>query len=353
MELKSESDKQGTVFVSGATGYLAGWIIKQLLETGWTVKGSVRDLKATDKVEHLQKISSQTGDRLQFVQLDLLQSDQNEWNEAVKDCTYVIHTATPVPVAIPKDENVLIKPAVEGTLKVLKACNASTAVKRMVFTSSEAAIHGGWEGKSLDNKIFNEEDWAVEASCPPYPKSKLLSERAAWDYLKTIPERKLEFVVINPAYILGPLLSKYGGDTSRTLITRLLKNDMPGLAATHFQIVDVRDVANAHVIALTNPNAPGNRYVCYTSSIWMKEIAQTLHQEFKPKGRKIPTNTVPNGLVWVVSFWDKGAENIYPRLGKEIFLSNDKIKNHFGMEFRNAKESIIDMANSIVQFDEL
>jgi len=206
--------------------------------------------------------------------------------------------------------------------------------------------------KKLD-KVFNEEDWAIEATCAPYPKSKLMAERAAWDFIKSIPERNLELVVINPCYILGPLLSKYGGDTSRTLITRLLKNDMPGLAATQFQIVDVRDVANAHVIALTNPNAPGHRFCCYQTSLWMKDIADILSKEFKVKGFKIPTTSVPNGLVWVVSFWDPGAEYIYPRLGKEINISNEKIKLNFGMDFRDVRESIIEMANSIIEFDGL
>jgi nucleoside-diphosphate-sugar epimerase len=207
------------------------------------------------------------------------------------------------------------------------------------------------KGKKLDNKVFNEEDWAIEATCPPYPKSKLMAERAAWDFIKSIPERNLEIVVINPSYILGPLLSKYGGDTSRTLITRLLQNDMPGLAETQFQTVDVRDVANAHVIALTNPNAPGHRFCCYQSSIWMKDVAAILDKEFKVKGYKIPTNLVPNALVWVVSFWDKAAENIYPRLGKDINISNEKIKLNFGMEFRDVRESIIEMANTIIEFD--
>jgi len=159
-------------------------------------------------------------------------------------------------------------------------------------------------------------------------------------------------VVINPAYIIGPLLSKYGGEGSKTLITRLLNNDMPGLAQTHFQIVDVRDVANAHVIAITNPNAPGNRYCCYNSSLWMKDIADILDKEFKPKGRTIPTTTIPNGIVWVVSFWDKGAEHIYPRLGIEIYINNEKIKRDFGIKFHDAKESILDMANSIIELGE-
>jgi len=129
---------------------------------------------------------------------------------------------------------------------------------------------------------------------------------------------------------------------------------MPGLAATHFQVVDVRDVANAHVIALTNPNAPGNRYCCYQGSgLWMKEFAELLDKEFKPKGYKIPTSLVPNAVVWVVSFWDTGAENIYPRLGKEILGSNEKIKRDFGMDFHDCRESVIEMAKTIIEFDAL
>jgi len=276
--------------------------------------------------------------------------DQNNWNECVKNCDFVVHTASPCPIAIPKDEQVLIKPAVEGTLSVIRACAACPSVQRVVLTSSEAAVHGGWTGTKLNGKIFTEEDWAVEASCAPYFKSKLLAERAAWDFVKSVPERNLQLVVINPAYIVGPLLSKYGGDTSRTLVTRFLKNDMPGVPDSNLQIVDVRDVANAHVIALTNPNAPGNRYLCYRQSMWMKEIGAILAKEFGPKGYKIPSTHVPKALVWVVSIWDKDAENIYPRIGKEIVLSSEKVQKEFGITFRTLEESLIDMANSLIEF---
>jgi len=204
--------------------------------------------------------------------------------------------------------------------------------------------------KELASKVFTEEDWSIEEHCLPYPKSKLKAEQAAWEYVKSVPDRNLELVVINPCYILGPLLSKYGGDNSRTLITRLLKNDMPGLPTTFLAIVDVRDVANAHVIALTHPNAPGNRYICCSDGLWMKDVASILRAEFTPKGYKIPNIQIPNAIVWVVSLWDTAAENIYPRLGKKDLLSSEKIKTQFGIEFRDSKQTIIDMANDIIKY---
>jgi len=284
------------------------------------VKGTVRDPNATEKLAHLHQLSAENGDRLELIKMDLL-DEQPAWDEAVKDCTFVIHTASPVTVEVPKDESIMVKPAVTGAQRVIQACGASTTVKRVVFTSSEVAIMGGWE-KTLTkaeraSKVFTEEDWSIEAHCPPYPKSKLKAEQAAWDYVKSVPERNLELVVINPCYILGPLLTKYGGYNSRALITRLLKNDMPGIPSTYFTIVDVRDAANAHVVALTHPNAPGNRFLCYSAGFWMKEIATILRAEFSPQGYKIPNTQIPNAIVWVVSLWDPAAENIYPKLGKK------------------------------------
>jgi len=126
---------------------------------------------------------------------------------------------------------------------------------------------------------------------------------------------------------------------------------MPGIPATFFNLVDIRDVANAHVIALTNPNAPGNRYLCSRSGMWIIDIANVLREEFSPKGYTIPSTEVPSAIIWLASWWDAGAENIYPTLGKKILQSNEKIKNQLGIEFRDVKQSIIDMANDIIKYN--
>jgi len=199
--------------------------------------------------------------------------------------------------------------------------------------------------------VFSEEDWSKEASSAAYPKSKLLAEKAAWDFVKSLPpERGLELVTINPAYMLGPLLSTSGGDSSRTLITRFLKNELAGVPNLHMCVVDVRDVALAHLRAMTHPSAAGNRYICTSAPLWMIDVAQILSKEFSPKGYKITTFGVPKPLVWMVSLWDKDAEAVLPLLGAKTNMTNEKIKKELGMEFRDVSETVIAMGHSLIEF---
>jgi len=199
--------------------------------------------------------------------------------------------------------------------------------------------------------VFSEEDWSKEASSAAYPKSKLLAEKAAWDFVKNLPpERGLELVTINPSLMIGPLLSASGGDSSRTLITRFLKNELPGVPDLHLSIVDVRDVALAHLRAMTHPGAPGNRYICSSASIWMMDVAKILDKEFTPKGYKITTFGVPKAVVWLVSFWDKDAEAVFPTLGAKTTMTNEKIRKELGVEFRDVSESVIAMGHSLIEF---
>jgi len=308
----------------------------------------VRSLKSEEKIAHLVALGNANGDRLNLVEADLL-DDTEKWKPAVAGCTYVCHTASPFPIAHPKDEQELIKPAVEGTLTVLRATADETSVKRVVLTSSTAAIVSGW-GLETKTKVFSEEDWSKEAKSSGYHKSKLLAERAAWDFVKNLPpERGLELVAINPSYIIGPLLSASGGDSSRTLVTRFLKNELPGVPNLHLPLIDVRDVATAHLRAMTYPGAAGNRYICCSSSYWMMDIAKILQKEFSPKGYKVTTFGIPKAAVWVVSWWDKDAESILPTLGVETNMTNEKIKKELGMEFREASESLIEMGNSLIE----
>ena len=186
------------VSVTGATGYIATHIVQQLLQPGYRVRGTVTSLKNEEKVKPLYKLCPEANDKLELVECDL---DENCWDAAVKDCRYVLHTASPVPIANPEDEDEVIKPAVEGTMFVLRACQKAGTVKRIVLTSLIAAI-----AHKIKNKPLTEEDWAdlEPAIISKYGKGKTLAQRAAWEFIKQ--NEKMELATINPSYVLGPTI---------------------------------------------------------------------------------------------------------------------------------------------------
>jgi len=332
------------VLVTGASGFAAGWIVKYLLESGWRVRGTVRSL-SSPKTDALKALASQNADQLTLVEADLLDPVE-KWESVVQGCTYVCHTASPFPLALPKDEQELIKPAVEGTRVVLEASHRC-GVKRVVLTSSVASIFSGWT--DLENKVFTEEDWAKVDEALPYQKSKALAEKAAWEYVQQLPqEGRMELVTLCPSLILGPLLTETGGDSSKTVLLRLLNNAMPGVPNLWFNVVDVRDVARAHIAALSAPEAAGKRYICSSGGMWMIEIATLLDKEFGPKGYKIPLSKVPNFVIWIVGLWDQDAAGTYPRLDKKQLLSNQRIVEDLKLQFLPVQETISEMANSLI-----
>jgi len=323
---------------------LAGWIIKFLLEDGWTVRGTVRDSTQKDKFKHLLH------EHFEVVDADLLKPET--WANAVAGCSYVCHTASPFPLEVPKDEQVLIKPAVEGTLAVLKAAAAEDSVKRVILTSSVAAVRSGHDSAAKNkDKVFTEEDWSIVEKCEPYSKSKTLAEKAAWDFIASLPkERNLELIAINPTYIVGPLLSPTGGESSRKLVERLMKNDMPGVPALWLDVVDVRDVARAHIAAISSQVPAGNRFLCTSAGCWMMDISNMLSKEFSKFGYKLPSMPAPKPLIWIVSFWDKDAAALLSSIGVSVRIDNSKAKNYLGIQFQEISTSFIDMANSLIDF---
>jgi nucleoside-diphosphate-sugar epimerase len=350
-ELNPFDDTPIFVLVTGATGYIAGWIIKQLLQDGYRVRGTVRSLKQKERYQHLLDISAKYGDRLELFETTL-QGSAEKWAAATKDCDYVIHVASPFPVSQPKNEQELIQPAMAGTLSVLNACLVTPTVKRVVLTSSMLAVIGGWEREKIGKSVFTEKNWAKKANCQPYSKSKYLAEKAAWDFINNQQpkNRNLELVTILPGLVVGPLLSRTCGNSSRILITRFLNNDLPGIPELNIYLVDVRDVATAHICAMRNPQAAGNRYLCVSRSMWLSEISQLLRTEFSHQGYQITKFSLPNFLVWCVSWWDAEVAGILPLIGKEMKLSNAKIIKDLEMEFRSVESSIIEMAHNLINF---
>jgi len=347
-----EGISNSLVLVTGASGFVASHICKTLLELGAKVRGTVRSLENEEKIGFLRTLVENPKHKIELVEADLLKEES--WKSAVKGVKYVIHVASPFPLGIPNSPDEIIKPAVDGTLNVLKACSEEKSVKRVIVTSSVVAIYEPYlplPKEVEESKILTEEQWidGNNENIEPYSRSKALAEKAAWDFVKEIPDGKNKFdlSVINPGLVLGPLLNK-ANSTSLEVIRLLLDRAVPAIAKTCFPICDVRDVALAHVKALVTKDAIGKRHIVYTDSVWMKQIALTLQKEFKPKGFHVPTIVAPNFLVWLNSFIDKKYKTVVSRLGKEYKFSNERLRTVLGITPIEIEKTVIDSANALI-----
>lgn len=335
------------VLVTGASGYLAAHIVKVLQDEGYRVRGTVRNLQDETKVKPLKELCPNADHPLELVEADLLKEET--WEAAVKDCSYVIHTASPFPSTPPPNPDDVLKPAVDGTKTVLKACTDAGTVKRVVITGSVAAIHG--EMVMEEGKVYTEGDWTntESASLDLYSKSKTIAERAAWDFVKELSEdKKFELAVVNPGLVLGPVING-AISTSVEIVKRLLEHSMPMVPKANFAVCDVRDVAVAHLKALTLPNAADHRHIICTQNVWVKDIALALSKEFKPHGYNIPSMVAPYFAVWLNSFIDKMSRTILPRIGREFRFDNKRMRDELGITPRELNQTLIDTAYSLIE----
>lgn len=273
---------------------------------------------------------------------DLLKPESIE--AAVQGCEYVVHTASPFPLEVPKNEDELVRPAVEGTMAVVRACHKNR-VKRLVLTSSVAAI---MYKAGRDFQLINtENEWTDTTTCGAYEKSKTLAERAAWDFMNALPEgEKFELVVINPSFIMGPSLLDNGDFSSATFIKRLLKGSYPGMPKIKFGIVDVREVALAHLRGLQVPEARNQRFILNSQVVWFKEMASYLKERYPRNG--IKTKEFGYCPVRTLSLVDSSVKLILPMWNKEFELVNTRSREVLGIEYRTAEEAIVAMAESLV-----
>lgn len=332
------------VLVTGATGFVAGHVIKVLLEAKYHVRGTVRKVADTKKYEHLQNLPGATPETLQFVECDL--NSTRGWDEACKGCTYLMHVASPFPATAVKNEELeLIKPAVEGTLIALEAA-VKAGIKKAVVTSSCAAISYGHKAERYITS-FSEKDWSDLTGVKGYEKSKTLAEKAVWDFHAKHGD-KIEIATINPALILGPTLSK-NTFTSGDIIEKMLKGDYPALPKVSIGVVDVRDVATAHLLALENPKSNGQRYLLSEKTLWFGDIGQILGAEFKKYGYKIPSTVVGKCPVWMMSIFDKQAKLILDSIGIFYRFDNSKSVNELGIKYRPIETSLVEMGYSLIE----
>ena len=335
------------VLVTGASGFIATHLVQQLLAKGEAkVRGTVRSLSSKEKIQPLYDLEPNAKYPLELVEADL--NNEGSWKEAVSGCSYVYHVASPFPSNVPNHEDDIIKPAVNGTLNVLRAVVTAGSVKRVVLTSSIAAITGLEEGRT----IYTEEDWApVEGDIGAYQKSKVLAEKAAWDFLKSLEaSEKFELAVVNPSIVIGPLLSLGTKDsTSNGSVLKLLGGAVPSLVDVSFSLVDVRDVAAAHIAAMEVPEAAGNRHIIAASTLSMKEMATIISEEFSPQGYRIPSFVMPKFGVWVYKMFDPTARLIYPLIGKVNTYANERMRNVLNIQPKDTAESIIQTCYNLIE----
>jgi nucleoside-diphosphate-sugar epimerase len=333
------------VLVTGGSGFIGSHCILKLLAAGHDVRTTVRNLaRANDVRAMLKTAGAEAEDRLSFFAADLT-SDAG-WPEAAAGCDYVLHVASPLPTTVPRDENELILPAREGTLRVLRVAR-DAGVKRVVQTSSFAAI--GY-GHPVQAAPFDETSWTDLAGddVQPYAKSKTLAERAAWDFLAR-EGGALELSVVNPVMVAGPVL---GADYSASVLVvqRLMDGAIPGCPKLYFGIVDVRDVADLHLRAMTDPAAKGERFLAVAGDfLSMAEIARILKARLGAAARRVPTREVPNVLVHVVAWFDPAAKQLLPELGKRKNGTNAKARRLLGWSPRSAEEAIVATAESLIR----
>jgi nucleoside-diphosphate-sugar epimerase len=345
MPAATDSDRSQTrVLVTGASGFIGLHCVRELLEQGYRVRGTLRTPAREPSLRDVLAKRVDVGDRLEFVTSDLTRDDG--WGEAVAGCRYVLHVASPLPRELPKHEDEIIVPAREGTLRVLRAASDS-GVERVVLTSSVAAIAAGHERDGAH--VFDENDWSILEGIPPYEKSKTIAERAAWDFVDGLVEnRRIELVAINPGLVLGPILEEDYG-TSAEAIGKLMRREFPGCPRLGWPLVDVRDVASAHVAAMTEPDAAGQRFCCCVEFLWMSEIAAILNTHFAKRGYRIPTRPLPDFLVRLAALFDKTTRVVVGDLGKRTEVSNERIVRVLGWKPRSPEEMIIAMGESLIE----
>ncbi|HWN99146.1 MAG TPA: aldehyde reductase [Blastocatellia bacterium] len=335
-----------SVLVTGGSGFVGAHCILQLLDKGNDVKTTIRSLnKKPEVIEMLKNGGAGSVQHVSFIEANL--SKDTNWDEAAKNCEYVLHVASPISLTAPKDENEMIVPAVEGTLRVLRA-SRDAGVKRVVITSSFAAV--GYSHTD-PNTLITEESWTDpnDKSLSAYLKSKTLAEKAAWDFMRT-EGGALELSVVNPVAIFGPSLSPNlsGG---LEILKQLLDGSMKAIPNINFGIVDVRDVADLHLRAMTSSEAKGQRFLALAGGVLsLHDIALMLKQKMGDEARKVTTKKLPDFLVRIAALFNPAAKNIVSQLGRIKNASNEKAKILLGWTPRTNEEAIMASAESLVRF---
>jgi len=328
-----------TVLVTGGTGFIGLHCLQQLLDKGYKVRTTIRSESRKQEVLEAMKKHSSNCENLEFYIADLLKDDG--WKEAVEGSKYVLHVASPFFLGEPENEDVFIKPAVEGTLRVLKAC-ADADVQKVVLTSSFAAV--GY-GHPREKEVYTEEDWSsVDGEISAYAKSKTLAEKAAWEFVENLEEsKKFDLTVINPVAVTGPMLTSDIG-SSNDFLLKLISGSMPACPKIHMGYIDVRDVAKAHIFSMTEEKTNGERIIVSENEMFFAEVGKTLNEAgFK----KSPTKELPNFLVKIMSFFVGELKTLISALDRKGDIDKTKAERFFNWEYISTEQSVTETAQQL------
>ena len=327
------------VLVTGASGFIAEHCIIELLKNGYSVKGSLRTMGREQEVR--DAVKTETDDaKLEFCKLDLL--DDDGWEEAMRDCDYLMHVASPFVIEDPKDENELIKPAKEGTLRALNAAKKA-GIKRVVLTSSVAAVNSHMMSGNSDHTTWTDIN---SKYVTPYQKSKTIAEKAAWDFYNNQDNsNKMEMAVINPGGVMGPQLGNDLGGASTQIVSQLISGKFPMIPALSFPFIDVRDVAILHLKAMTTPEADGKRFIAaHSEPTWMYQVAEVLSAAGY---EKIKLKKAPSFMLKLIGLFDNKTKSLVPMLDKYVPCDNSQTVKILNWEPMPWEQAFIEHAKSI------
>ena len=327
------------VLVTGASGFIAEHCIIELLKNGYSVKGSLRTMSREQEVR--DAVKTETDDaKLEFCKLDLL--DDDGWEEAMRDCDYLMHVASPFVIEDPKDENELIKPAKEGTLRALNAAKKA-GIKRVVLTSSVAAVNSHMMSGNSDHTTWTDIN---SKYVTPYQKSKTIAEKAAWDFYNNQDNsNKMEMAVINPGGVMGPQLGNDLGGASTQIVSQLISGKFPMIPALSFPFIDVRDVAILHLKAMTTPEADGKRFIAaHSEPTWMYQVAEVLSAAGY---EKIKLKKAPSFMLKLIGLFDNKTKSLVPMLDKYVPCDNSQTVKILNWEPMPWEQAFIEHAKSI------
>lgn len=329
------------VLVTGISGFVGQHCAAELLKKGYAVRGSLRSLSKTDEVLNGIKKEIDPNGNLEFCELDLM--NDAGWDKAMEGCDYVLHVASPFVVKVPKDENELIKPAVDGTLRALKSAKKA-GVKRVVLTSSAVAMHGGQSGLIK----INQDSWTNlnAKNVTAYFKSKTLAEKSAWEFIKNqTGENKLELVVINPGPIYGPTLTGNLATEAMDFFKKLITGKVPMLPKAYSVMSDVRDVATIHVAALENEKANGKRFIVTTEK---PQAIQQIGKILKSNGYdKVSTKLAPTFLLKFIANFNDEMKGMLPFVGNTIEADVSDTMKTFNWKPIPFEKTVLDTAKSV------
>lgn len=343
-------NKSLPVLVTGATGYIGGWVVKNLLDEGRTIHAPIRNLTNTQKRVHLDKLAKDSSGEIKYFESDLM--IENSYKEAMKKCELVIHIASPFIMDSKDPQKEVIDPALKGTQNILKTANKIESVKRVVLTSSVAAIYGnGIDGQSVEGGMFNESMWNTTSTSTDgeYSYSKTVAEKEAWKICEE--QKRWDLVVINPGFVLGPSLNPNAMFESKKFMLQMGNGDLKsGAPDVTMGMVDVRDVSKAHVIAGFSESAKG-RYILSAKTHTLLETGIFIKEKFGDK-YPVPTRNAPKFLIWILApFLGIKRNFVSKNIGYKIDFDNSKSIKELGINYSPVKKAVVDFFQQFVDHD--